>query len=116
MTKKTQAVLSALLAEPDKELYGLEIYERTGLKPGTTYPILLRLQTAGLVCSRWEDADPANPRRPRRRYYQLTDQGFVAAPAKLAEVTGLIGLLHHWLKWMPQAAAQFATSVASARN
>lgn len=31
MTKKTKAVLSALLAEPDKELYGLEIYERTGL-------------------------------------------------------------------------------------
>ena len=36
MTKKTQAFLSALLAEPDKELYGLEIYERTGLMPGTT--------------------------------------------------------------------------------
>ncbi|MCK2238225.1 MULTISPECIES: helix-turn-helix transcriptional regulator [unclassified Crossiella] len=61
MTKKTRAVLSALLAEPDKELYGLEIYERTRRMPGTTYPILLRLQTAGLVCSRWEDADPANP-------------------------------------------------------
>ena len=116
MTKKTRAVLSALLAEPDKELYGLEIYERTGLMPGTTYPILLRLQTAGLVCSRWEDADPANPRRPRRRYYQLTGQGFVAAPAKLAGVTGLIGLLRRWLRWMPQPAAQVATSVTSARN
>jgi PadR family transcriptional regulator len=116
MTKKTRAVLSALLAEPDKELYGLEIYERTGLMPGTTYPILLRLQTAGLVCSRWEDVDPANPRRPRRRYYQLTDLGFVAAPTTLAEVTGLIGLLRRWLRWTPQPAAQVATSVTSTRN
>ncbi len=116
MTKKPRAVLSALLAEPDKELYGLEIYERTGLMPGTTYPILLRLQTAGLVCSRWEDVDPINPRRPRRRYYRLTDLGFVAAPARLAEVTGLIGLLRRWLRWMPQPATQVAASVTSARN
>lgn len=116
MTKKTHAVLSALLAEPGKELYGLEIYERTGLMPGTTYPILLRLQAAGLVCSRWEDADPADPRRPRRRYYQLTDLGFVAAPAMLAEVTGLIGLLRRWLRWMPQPAVHVVTSVTSARN
>jgi PadR family transcriptional regulator, regulatory protein PadR len=115
MTKKTQAVLSALLAEPDKELYGLEIYERTGLMPGTTYPILLRLQTAGLVCAHWEDADTANPHRPRRRYYQITDLGLVAAPAKLAEVTGLIGLLCRWLRWMPQPAAQVANSVTSVR-
>jgi PadR family transcriptional regulator PadR len=116
MTKKAQAVLSALLAEPDKELSGLEIDERTGLMPGTTYSILLRLQTAGLVCSRWEDADPANPGRPRRRYYQLTDLGVVAAPAMLAEVTSLIGLLRRLLRWMPQPAALVATSVTSARN
>jgi DNA-binding PadR family transcriptional regulator len=115
MTKKTQAVLSALLAERDKELYGLEIYERTGLMPGTTYPILLRLQAAGLVRSRWEDADATDPHRPRRRYYQLTELGIDSAPTMLAEVTGLIGLARRWLRWMPQPAAQVAASATSAR-
>ncbi|RBM18651.1 PadR family transcriptional regulator [Prauserella sp. PE36] len=115
MTRKTQAVLSALLAEPDKELYGLEIYERTGLMPGTTYPILVRLQHAGLVRSRWEDADPTDPRRPRRRYYQLADLGIGAAPTMAVEATGPLVLLRRWLTWTPQPAVQVATSGTSAR-
>jgi DNA-binding PadR family transcriptional regulator len=79
MTVQTQAVLQALLADPHAELYGLEIAERTGLLPGTTYPILVRLQQIGWVRDRWEIVDPHDEQRPRRRYYQLTDQGVVAA-------------------------------------
>jgi hypothetical protein len=115
MTRKTKAVLSALLAEADKELYGLEIYERTGLLPGTTYPILLRLQSAGLVRSRWEDTDPADPDRPRRRYCQLTDLGIGSAPTMVAEATGLSGFARHWLGWTPRPAAQAAILGTSAR-
>lgn len=83
--------------------------------PGTTYPILVRLQHTGLVRSRWEDADPSDPRRPRRRYYQLTDFGISAAPTMAVEATGLLGLLRRWLTWTPQHAVQPATSAASAR-
>jgi hypothetical protein len=115
MTRKTRAVLSALLAEPDKELYGLEIYERTGLMPGTTYPILVRLQHAGLVRSRWEDAELTDPHRPRRRYHQLTELGINAAPTMTVEAAGLLGLLSRWLGWTPQPAIQVATSGTSAR-
>jgi PadR family transcriptional regulator PadR len=114
MTRKTKAVLSALHAEPDKELYGLEIYERTGLMPGT-YPILVRLQHAGLVRTRWEDAEPTDPHRPRRRYYQLTTLGINTAPTMTVEATGLLGLLSRWLGWTPQPAIQIATSGTSAR-
>ena len=79
MTLQTQAVLHALLADPTKEIYGLEIAERTGLLPGTTYPIMSRLQEIGWVVDRWEDIDPHHEQRPRRRYYRLTEEGAVAA-------------------------------------
>lgn len=79
ITVYVQAVLQALLADPQAELYGLEIADRTGLLPGTTYPILVRLQQAGWVTDRWEEVDPHDEQRPRRRYYKLTDSGAAAA-------------------------------------
>ncbi len=87
MTVHTQAVLLTLLADPDTELYGLAIAERAGLLPGTTYPILARLRRAGWVHARWEDIDPHERRRPRRRYYRLTPDGAAAARHALARAT-----------------------------
>jgi PadR family transcriptional regulator, regulatory protein PadR len=79
MTVQTQAVLHALLADPTEELYGLEIAERTNLLPGSTYPILVRLRQAGWIQDRWEEGDPHDKQRPRRRYYKLTEDGAAAA-------------------------------------
>ena len=79
MTLQTQAVLHALLADPTKKIYGLEIADRTGLLPGTTYPILSRLKQIGWLLDEWEDIDPHEEQRPRRRYYRLTNDGAVAA-------------------------------------
>jgi PadR family transcriptional regulator len=115
VAKKARAVLNALLADPHKELYGLEIYERTGLLPGTAYPVLLRLQNAGLVRSRWAAANSIDSRRPRRRYYQLTALGIVAAPTMVAEATGFLGFARRWLGWTPQSAVRVATSGTSAK-
>jgi PadR family transcriptional regulator PadR len=84
MTLQTQLVLRALLADPEKELYGLEIAERTSLLPGTTYPILVRLTQAGWVEPRWENIDPHDEQRPRRRYYKLTPDGIASARDALA--------------------------------
>ena len=71
MTLQTQAVLQAFL-DADRELYGLEISQASGLAAGTIYPILQRLDVAGWVRSRWEnDGDAHAERRPPRRYYQL---------------------------------------------
>ncbi len=91
MTVQTQAVLHALLADPNAELYGLEIAERTGLLPGTTYPILLRLQQAGWIDGRWEMIDPHDEQRPRRRYYKLTEDGAEAAKAALRNASVRLG-------------------------
>ena len=47
LTVQVQLVLQALLRDPAKEMYGLELSEETGLQPGTAYPILLRLEHEG---------------------------------------------------------------------
>ena len=99
MRKDTLAVLTALSVEPDKALYGLEIYDRTGLLPGTTYPILLRAEHAGWVRSYWADGDPTDPQQPRRRYYQITDLGLSVARTATARTADVLGLACRWLGW-----------------
>ncbi len=44
------------------------------LKEGTLYPVLYRLEAAGLVRGEWED-DSVGRRGPRRRIYALTEKG-----------------------------------------
>lgn len=85
MTVPTQLVLRAMLAEPDQELYGLEIGQAAGLASGTVHPILARLEGVGWLTSRWEDIDPATEGRPARRYYRLTAAGSDAGRAALAK-------------------------------
>jgi DNA-binding PadR family transcriptional regulator len=83
MTIPTQRVLETLLADPQRELYGLEIGEAAGLRSGTVHPILARLEGYGWVVSRWEDIDASAEGRPARRYYTLTAEGVQAARAAL---------------------------------
>ena len=83
LTVQVLLVLQALLRDPGRELYGLELSEETGLLPGTAYPILLRLEDQGWVTSRWEDVNPRAEKRPARRYYRLTAGGAARASACL---------------------------------
>ena len=56
--------------------YGFDIIDLTGLPSGTVYPILRRLEHAGLLKSRWEAIRVARQeQRPPRRYYQLSGAG-----------------------------------------
>ena len=41
---------------------------------GTLYKALSRLESAGLLSSRWEDVDETAEGRPRRRLYRVTDE------------------------------------------
>ena len=84
MTIPTQWVLRALLADPSRELYGLEIGTAADLPSGTVHPILARLEGVGWLESRWEDVDPREQGRPARRYYRLTSAGVEAARQALA--------------------------------
>ena len=85
MTLPTQLVLRALLAEPTQEMYGLQICQAAGLPSGTIHPILARFEKLGWLESRWEDANPHEEGRPRRRYYRLTEDGAEQARIAMAQ-------------------------------
>jgi PadR family transcriptional regulator len=93
MTIPVQLVLRALLAEPTREMYGLEICTAAGLPSGTIHPILARLQGLRWLESQWEDIKPEVEGRPRRRYYKLTENGAEQARIALAQATTSITVL-----------------------
>src|SRR5512133_2813577 len=72
MTIPTQLVLRALLSDPSRELYGVEIGTAAGLPSRTVHPIPARLETVGWLTSRHEEINPRAEGRPARRYYRAT--------------------------------------------
>ncbi|MFF0869865.1 PadR family transcriptional regulator [Nonomuraea sp. NPDC003560] len=90
MTVPTQLVLRALLQVPTREMYGLEICAAAGLQPGTIHPILARFEHVGWLESHFEDVDPHEVGRPRRRYYKLTTDGAEQARIALAQAQAKI--------------------------
>ena len=82
MPGPTRAVLKALGKNPSRHRHGFEIATEADLAPGTIYPILARLEAAGLLMSAWEgNYDPVKAGRPRRRYYWLSGEGVPVARA-----------------------------------
>ena len=64
--------------------YGFDIMDETGLASGTIYPALERLERLGLATSLWEDPETAQrDKRPPRRYYEITDDGWTALAVAL---------------------------------
>jgi PadR family transcriptional regulator PadR len=91
VTAQTIQVLGAMVSCLSEEVSGAEIGRVTKLKSGTLYPILLRLEQAKWLESRWEADDPRELGRPRRRLYRLTGLGAKKANKALAEVRAAIG-------------------------
>lgn len=86
MTQPTQQVLRELLDDPTAEKYGLEICKAVSLAPGTVHPILYKFEDIGWLESRFEEIDPSEVGRPRRRFYRLTPDGAEFARHALARV------------------------------
>jgi DNA-binding PadR family transcriptional regulator len=75
-TKLGDAALLVLAAVARGCRFGFDVMDETGLKSGSVYRALSRLEMLRFVESSWEDADEAlREKRPRRRYYRLTDRG-----------------------------------------
>jgi DNA-binding PadR family transcriptional regulator len=70
---QTRALLSVLLAGEATWRHGYDLSRETGLKSGTIYPLLIRLEQQGWLEARWEDE--AAPGKPRRHLYRLTALG-----------------------------------------
>lgn len=82
-------MLVALAREPAVWRHGYELCQELELKPGTLYPILMRLSDRDLLEAAWESDPPLG--RPRRHLYRIRGAGeraaaeFVARPWRVGE-------------------------------
>jgi DNA-binding PadR family transcriptional regulator len=88
-------VLNVFLEHPKEPLAGSDILKRTGMLSGTLYPILMRLERAGWLESKWEELEPSEMGRPRKRLYRISPHGCNKANAALAEL-GVTGGRRAW--------------------
>ena len=80
---QTLKLLQVFMEDPAEPRYGLLLMQRTGLKSGTIYPALHRLESEGWLRSWSEDVDSSAVGRPPRRLYAITPTGLAAAEAAL---------------------------------
>lgn len=82
LSRVTVATIDVLrvLDESNDPCWGLQVIKSSGRPAGSVYPILERLESLGWVRSSWEVDDSRSG--PRRRYYELTEDG--AASARVA--------------------------------
>jgi PadR family transcriptional regulator PadR len=85
---QTTAVVLALAEEPTAWRYGYELCKQLGIKPGSLYPILVRLADRGQLETAWDTDVPAG--RPPRHLYRLTGSGRALA-TELAAATAAPG-------------------------
>ena len=90
MTLQTIQVLNLMREDAAIEWYGLQVANEAGLKSGSVYVVLARLEQAGWLTSLWEQIDPAAEGRPRRRLYKLTGEGLRAATAAVEEQLAIL--------------------------
>lgn len=95
LSHQTLKVLRQFLEHPREKISGSDISRQSGLLSGTIYPILLRLERAGWLDSKWEQLDPHEAGRPRKRLYFLTGVGYNKSRAALEEL-GVTGRRLAW--------------------
>src|SRR5919198_1533135 len=84
---QTTAVGLALAEKPAAWRYGYQLCKQLGPKPGSLYPILVRLADRGLLETSWDTDVPAG--RPPRHLYRLTGAGrALATELATASATG----------------------------
>lgn len=79
----TRLVLAALAAAGAGWRHGYDLVRATGVRSGTLYPMLMRLEAQGLLEAEWQP--PTEPGRPPRHAYRLTAEGARVAAALARE-------------------------------
>jgi PadR family transcriptional regulator PadR len=82
LSPETLVVLERFLERPTEWRYGYELSRVTGLKSGTLYPILMRLEKCTLLEAQWVTTEDGVP---PRHTYRLTPNGLEWASAQLVE-------------------------------
>lgn len=84
-SRQTRALLAAFLERAQRWRHGYDLSRETGLRPGTLYPLLMRLSEQGLLEARWQAA--TRPGLPPRHVYRLTARGLALAHEQEREAT-----------------------------
>lgn len=89
MSLKALQVLDLCLSMNGRALSGTKISNELKIGSGTIYPLLARLEKYGLLTSEWEDVNPAEVGRPRKRLYSISKLGSERAMDELAKLRSL---------------------------
>ena len=79
LSPPARAILAILADAGSGWLHGYDLCRRTGVKAGTLYPLLIRLEEQGHLEAEWQA--PSERGRPPRHAYRLTDTGRALARA-----------------------------------
>ena len=82
LSQHARALLAALLEARDGWCHGYDLISLTGIKSGTLYPLLIRLEAQGYLEAEWRQ--PVAAGRPPRHAYRLTAAGRRLARAEAA--------------------------------
>jgi PadR family transcriptional regulator, regulatory protein PadR len=91
LSPTTRSVLAVLAEVSPQWSHGYDLCRATGIKSGTLYPLLIRLESQGHLEAEWL---PAETGRPPRHAYRLTPAGHRLAaenPPLTARATSLAG-------------------------
>jgi PadR family transcriptional regulator PadR len=70
-------VALALLDAPDDRHWGYELSQTSGIRSGVLYPMLRRMLDDGWLADGWENPAELTGKRPPRRYYTVTEKGWL---------------------------------------
>ncbi|MEO0425585.1 MAG: PadR family transcriptional regulator [Pseudomonadota bacterium] len=73
LSEKARLVLAVMLRSAGRWSHGYDLSKETGVRSGTLYPLLLRLEEQGYLEAQWQEATERG--RPPRHAYRLTDAG-----------------------------------------
>jgi PadR family transcriptional regulator PadR len=80
LSPETLLVLEKFVERPTDWRYGYDLSRATGLKSGTLYPILMRLERHKLLEARWVVTEEGVP---PRHTYRLTPDGLEFAKSRI---------------------------------
>lgn len=77
LSGQARSLLSALAESGQAWRHGYDLAQATGLRSGTLYPLLMRLEAQGYLEAVWQA--PVGRGRPPRHAYRLTATGLALA-------------------------------------
>lgn len=73
LSQPARTVLAVMAEAGSQWCHGYDLCRQAGIKSGTLYPLLIRLETQGYLEAEWQA--PVEPGRPPRHAYRLTSSG-----------------------------------------